>query len=238
MPEHSFDILIAKEYGILEAVLLKHLYFWIKKNEVNNVHMHDNNCWTYNSVKAFQELFPYATVKQIRTALEHLVSEELIVTGNYNTFSFDRTLWYALTEKGKSIVLKSQTHLPEKENAPAQEGKPIPDIISTDIISTDNNDCISNEIQSKAKHNSARFTPPTLEEIQAYCKERNSSVNPQQFYEYFTAGNWTDSKGQKVKNWKQKLLTWEKYNQGTTQRVGANGVKLSATHDNTLDGIL
>ena len=83
------------------------------------------------------------------------------------------------------------------------------------------------------------FSPPTLEEVQAYCKERNSPVDPKQFYEYFTTGNWIDSKGQKVKNWKQKFITWEKYNQGvTTQKVGANGVKLSAEHDDTLDGIL
>lgn len=30
--EHSFDIEIAAEYGIECAILLKHLYFWIKKN--------------------------------------------------------------------------------------------------------------------------------------------------------------------------------------------------------------
>lgn len=56
-----------------------------------------------------------------------------------------------------------------------------------------------------------RFTPPTQEEVEAYCKERNSSVDPQAFYEYFTQGNWTDSKGQKVRNWKQKLITWENH---------------------------
>ena len=53
--------------------------------------------------------------------------------------------------------------------------------------------------------------PPTLEEVKAYCEERNSSVDPVEFYEYFTEGNWIDSKGNKVKNWKQKLITWEKF---------------------------
>lgn len=59
--------------------------------------------------------------------------------------------------------------------------------------------------------------PPTLEEVKAYCKERNSPVNPEEFYEYFSTGNWIDSKGNKVKNWKQKLITWEKYNKGTNK---------------------
>ena len=53
---------------------------------------------------------------------------------------------------------------------------------------------------------------PTLEEIQNYITEKNLKVNAKQFYDYFTEGNWIDSKGSKVKNWKQKLLTWDKFN--------------------------
>ena len=55
-----------------------------------------------------------------------------------------------------------------------------------------------------------RFIPPTLEEVQAYVKERNSSVDPKRFYEYYETGGWKDGKGNPVKNWKQKLITWEK----------------------------
>ena len=53
---------------------------------------------------------------------------------------------------------------------------------------------------------------PTFEEVAAYCKSRNSTVDPKVFYEYFTADEskpWVDSKGQPVKNWKQKIITWE-----------------------------
>ena len=63
----------------------------------------------------------------------------------------------------------------------------------------------------------SRFIPPTLEEVTAYCQERNSVVDPKQFYDYFTTGNWKDSKGNQVKNWKQKLITWEKLNQNRNQ---------------------
>ena len=60
-----------------------------------------------------------------------------------------------------------------------------------------------------------RFTPPTLEEVKAYCKERNNNVDPVRFYEYFTTPNdkgetWIDANGNKVRNWKQKVLTWER----------------------------
>lgn len=56
-----------------------------------------------------------------------------------------------------------------------------------------------------------RFVPPTLDDIKAYCQERNSCVDPQTFFDYFTTGGWKDSEGKPVKNWKQKLITWEKH---------------------------
>ena len=60
---------------------------------------------------------------------------------------------------------------------------------------------------------------PTLEEIEAYIKERCfKNVNAKTFLDYFTVGNWIDSNGNPVKNWKQKLLTWEGRNNGQTGR--------------------
>ncbi len=56
---------------------------------------------------------------------------------------------------------------------------------------------------------SRAFQPPSIEEVKAYCQERGSSVDPVRFFEYFQTGGWRDSKGQAVKNWKQKLITWE-----------------------------
>ena len=54
---------------------------------------------------------------------------------------------------------------------------------------------------------------PTLEEIKDYCLNvRHNKVDYKKFYDYFTEGNWIDSKGNKVKNWKQKIITWEKTN--------------------------
>lgn len=63
------------------------------------------------------------------------------------------------------------------------------------------------------------FVPPTLEDVAEYCKSRNSSVSPQQFFDFFNTPNssgetWIDSKGQPVLNWKQKLLTWERFHLG------------------------
>ena len=61
------------------------------------------------------------------------------------------------------------------------------------------------------RYKRTRFVPPTLEEVKDYVLERGSPVDPRIFWEYFDAGGWKDAKGNSVRNWKQKLLTWEKY---------------------------
>ena len=59
--------------------------------------------------------------------------------------------------------------------------------------------------KSKAK----RFTPPTLEEVTAYCIERNNNVDPYQFIDYYTANGWQVGKN-KMKDWKAAVRTWER----------------------------
>lgn len=73
------------------------------------------------------------------------------------------------------------------------------------------------------------FTPPTLEEIKEFCAQRESPVDPNRFYDFFEAGNWIDTKGNPVKNWKQKLITWERKEKTTNGREPAAGKPVSGT---------
>ncbi len=64
------------------------------------------------------------------------------------------------------------------------------------------------------KRTAVKFVPPTLEDVEAYAASRQSTVDPRRFFEYFNTPDaqgrsWRDSKGNPVKNWKQKFLTWE-----------------------------
>ena len=52
---------------------------------------------------------------------------------------------------------------------------------------------------------------PTLEEVTEYVRSRGNLIDPQKFYDYYEAAGWKDSKGQPVKNWKQKAITWENH---------------------------
>lgn len=134
--EHSFDVEIAKKYGIPAAVLLKHIQFWIEKNRANNKNFFDGYYWTYNSKAAFTELFPYMTARQIDYALQKLIDNELIITGNYNQLAYDRTLWYAITKKGYCILQNCEMETTKLLNGNNKIVEPIPDIntdINTDI---------------------------------------------------------------------------------------------------------
>lgn len=127
---HSFNVEIAAKYGILEAILFQNIYYWITKNEANNTNYHDGRYWTYNSINAYRQMFPYATDHKLRTALKRLEEDGLIVTGNYNTDQMNRTQWYALSDYGlrfakndKCILQNCQMDLPKMTNASAENGK-------------------------------------------------------------------------------------------------------------------
>lgn len=123
---HSFDIHIAKNIGVYPAIILNYIYFWTEHNRANETNYFDGYYWTYNSIRAFEDLFPYLSKKQIRSSLEALISEGLIIKGNYNPSGYDRTTWYAITPFGKDIVEKGHMDLPYRENGIAPQGEPIP----------------------------------------------------------------------------------------------------------------
>ena len=50
--------------------------------------------------------------------------------------------------------------------------------------------------------------PPTLEEVQAYCLERKSAVNPARFVNYYAATGWRLGR-QPIRDWRAALRAWE-----------------------------
>ena len=67
----------------------------------------------------------------------------------------------------------------------------------------------SNTNQSNTKESCKRFIPPTLEEVKAYCKERNNTVDAERFIDYYTANGWLVGKN-KMKDWRAAVRTWER----------------------------
>lgn len=101
---HFFEENVAALYGVQAAVLFQNIYYWCQKNKANGRHLHRGYYWTFNSEKAFVELFPYMTKWQIRNALKKLIDDGVVITDNFNQSAYDRTLWYAVTEKGENLI--------------------------------------------------------------------------------------------------------------------------------------
>ena len=71
------------------------------------------------------------------------------------------------------------------------------------------------------------FTPPTLAEVESYCQERGNTVSAKRFFDYYEANDWKDGKGNKVKNWKQKVISWERSTDGRITYEKPNVVEMT-----------
>lgn len=65
------------------------------------------------------------------------------------------------------------------------------------------------EIDKEKEKYKRRFTKPTIEEVQAYCAERNKGVDAQKWYDYYSANGWKVGKNP-MKDWKAAVRTWER----------------------------
>lgn len=54
-----------------------------------------------------------------------------------------------------------------------------------------------------------RFSPPSSEEVELYCRERNNNVDSEAFCDFYASKNWMIGKN-KMKDWKAAVRTWEK----------------------------
>jgi len=62
---------------------------------------------------------------------------------------------------------------------------------------------------AKPPRPTAIFTPPTLEDVRAYCIERRNSVDPERWHDHYTSNGWMVGKS-KMKDWRAAVRTWEK----------------------------
>lgn len=117
---------IAIKYGVEAAILFQNIAYWCEHNRANDQNYHDGLYWTYNSTKAFTEMFPYFGRNKIRSALQKLIDNELIVTGNYNNNRYDRTTWYAVTDYGWGLLKMASTSIvpnSEMQSAETEQSK-------------------------------------------------------------------------------------------------------------------
>lgn len=61
----------------------------------------------------------------------------------------------------------------------------------------------------KSREVKRRFTPPSFEDVKAYCQERGNHVDPQAFIDFYTSKGWKIGKDT-MKDWQAAVRTWER----------------------------
>ena len=143
---------VAVRYGLEESIFLESIMYWWRSNKANDRNFKDGHWWTYNTIKALAELFPWWSAKQVRRIADSCREQGALIIGNFNDDGRDRTIWYTpgdelLALYGEdfpgdqqetepsaedSICPNGQMHLPERAHSFAQTGKPLPCIYHVD----------------------------------------------------------------------------------------------------------
>ena len=97
--------------------------------------------------------------------------------------------------------IKENLNTPIKENP--KENNTVP------------NNTTNNTYEYKEKRK--RFTPPSVEEVKAYCTERNNGIDSQAFIDYYAARGWKLGK-ETMKDWKAAVRTWENRRKADNKR--------------------
>ena len=109
------------------ALLFSHIKYWTDKNMKAGKNIHNGKAWMYDTLKHFHEFFPFMSKQSLSRALDKLVGHGFILKGNFNKTTYDRTTWYALTDKGQSLcALKTEIKAEKPQNGAFPEnGKSI-----------------------------------------------------------------------------------------------------------------
>ncbi|MGQ4867886.1 hypothetical protein [Aeromonas caviae] len=93
-----FEVCDAIAHGVEEAVFLSNIRFWLRKNIEAQSNIHDGRVWTFNSSRAFAEIFPFWNERKIARITAALEASGILLSANYNRKQYDRTKWFSINE--------------------------------------------------------------------------------------------------------------------------------------------
>lgn len=76
------------------------------------------------------------------------------------------------------------------------------------LTSIEENSIEEYRTEQKAAKKNVRFSPPNVDDVSSYCKERNNLVDPQSFVDFYSSKGWLVGNA-KMKDWKAAVRTWE-----------------------------
>ena len=88
------------------------------------------------------------------------------------------------------------------------------------------------EQEKKEKRKREKFSPPTVEEVKAYCEERGNGIDPESFVSYYAQQGWKLSNGNLLRDWKAAVIQWEHRDK---QKNGSYRSETSSTNEKFYD---
>ena len=105
--DFSFNPDVAADVGVQEAAVLDVIVRWIvtNANSGRTQLRRDGRWWTFGSIKQWSEQIYFLTESQIRHSIDRLIDRGYLIRGYYNTNSYNRTSWYAMTDKTEGLYI-------------------------------------------------------------------------------------------------------------------------------------
>jgi len=94
---------LAVKIGLHEAIIVQQMHYWLKINEAAGRNLEDGRYWTFGTYEDWQKQFPFWCEKTIFNLIQKLEKQGIVISGNYNGISIDRTKWYTLDYNKISI---------------------------------------------------------------------------------------------------------------------------------------
>lgn len=209
---HLFRVEAAEKYGLFPAVVLGMIAYFVSLNEANNEHQYDGEYWVRITPAAFEKMYPYATRKQIRTALEKLVEKGAIKKGYYNANPFDKTAWYSITDGARRDVDLGACDATNFARGDAQKGASVvnnPNIYyTTEIKNID----LKTSLKTNPKEDKSILRESrdlfTIDEVADFFKVECPLLDASAFYREFSSRGWTYPDGRKVECLKDAVREW------------------------------
>lgn len=135
---HNFNTTLAERYGIEAAILIEHIYWWIHKNDCEEVEemIHEGKVWCRSTAKGFAKYIPYMKPDKIWRVLRKLEGHVLVV-GNFNKKALNQTLWYTFTDEFKKELKQLNYDFENFKNANLKNEKSYNSIINNPINKED-----------------------------------------------------------------------------------------------------
>lgn len=153
------------------------------------------------------QLFKAIRCHQLGIEFESEPIIQIALTSFIQNFKRDDEKYLMIVERNranglKNSKLKYETQKTQRDPVGSNGIQSGPLVTDSD---NDNDSDIENDIKEK-KDKKKKFQPPTLEEVKSWFIENGSTAEAgAKAWQYYTDGEWIDSKGTPVKNWRQKM---------------------------------